>query len=72
MKKFFVFLCLVLFMNFAMCLPSSAEMVMFNAKTYKYHSLNCKWAKKCTVNCIKIDKKIAIKRGGVPCKVCGG
>ena len=47
-------------------------MVMYNIKTNKYHHIECKWAKKCTVNCIKIDKKEAIKRGGIPCKVCGG
>ena len=45
---------------------------MFNTQTLKYHKLDCQWAKKCTVNCIKIDKKEAIKRGGKPCKVCGG
>lgn len=49
-----------------------AEMVMFNTKTLKYHKPSCQWAIKCTVNCIKIDKKEAIKRGGKPCKVCGG
>ena len=72
MKKFLAFLCFVIFMNFTTSLSCYAEMVMFNTKTYKYHSLNCKWAKKCTVNCVKIEKKIAIKRGGIPCKVCGG
>lgn len=72
MKKFFSILCLVLILNFSNSLASYAEMVMFNTKTYKYHSLNCKWAKKCTVNCIKVDKKLAIRRGGIPCKVCGG
>ena len=40
--------------------------------TYKYHKITCKWAKKCTKNCIKIEKKKAQQRGGVPCKVCGG
>ena len=49
-----------------------AKTVVFNTKTYKYHSIYCEWALKCTKNCIKIDKKEAIKRGGVPCKVCGG
>lgn len=52
--------------------PVVAEMVLYNTKTGKFHNLNCKWAKQCTVNCIKIDRKEAIKRGGVPCKVCGG
>lgn len=47
-------------------------MVVYNTKTGKYHAPYCQWAKKCTVNCIKIDKQEAIRRGGVPCKVCGG
>lgn len=79
MKKILTrFLILTLIINlfaFALnttALPVSAEMVMYNTKTGKYHTLTCKWAKKCTVNCIKIDKKEAKKRGGVPCKVCGG
>lgn len=46
--------------------------VMYNTKTHKFHKLDCPWAKKCTVNCIKIEKKEAVKRGGIPCKVCGG
>ena len=49
-----------------------AEIVMFNTQTLKFHSLSCRWALKCTVNCIKIDRKEAVKRGGIPCKVCGG
>lgn len=53
-------------------MPVMAEMVMYNTKTGKYHSLGCRWAKQCTVNCIKIEKKQAIRRGGIPCKVCGG
>ena len=52
--------------------PLMAKMVMYNTKTGKYHNLSCVWALKCTVNCIKIDKEQAIKRGGIPCKVCGG
>jgi rRNA maturation endonuclease Nob1 len=51
---------------------ANAEVVMYNTNTHKYHKTWCKWAKRCTVNCIKIEKKEAIKRGGVPCKVCGG
>jgi hypothetical protein len=52
--------------------PASAYDVMYNTNTGKFHQLWCRWAAKCTVNCIKIEKKEAIKRGGVPCKVCGG
>jgi uncharacterized membrane protein len=48
------------------------EIVMFNTKSLKYHCPSCRWAKKCTRNCIKIMKSEAKKRGGIPCKVCGG
>ncbi len=48
------------------------EMVAFNTKSLKYHCLSCEWAIKCTVNCVQIPKSEAIRRGGVPCKVCGG
>ena len=70
MKKLLLsFLILLLFkLSFV---PVFAEMVMFDTQTLKYHKLGCQWAKKCTVNCIKIDKKEAIRRGGVPCKICG-
>lgn len=49
-----------------------AETVVFNTKTHKYHAVSCKYAIKCTKNCIKIERQQAIKRGGIPCKVCGG
>lgn len=48
------------------------ESVSFNTKTRKYHKLSCKWARKCTKSCVVISLAEAIKRGGVPCKVCGG
>ncbi len=68
MKKILaLFLTFILFATTAL-----AETVVFNTKTYKYHKVWCQWANRCTVNCIKIDKKEAIKRGGIPCKVCGG
>lgn len=46
--------------------------VSFNTKSLKYHCPKCEWAVKCTVNCVKIKRSEAVKRGGVPCKVCGG
>jgi hypothetical protein len=49
--------------------PVFAETVMMNVNTKKYHKEYCRYVNK---NCIKIEKKEAIKRGGVPCKVCGG
>ena len=71
MKKFLLSILTILILIIT-SVPAMAEMVMFNTQTLKYHKLDCQWAKKCTVNCIKIDKKEAIKRGGKPCKVCGG
>ena len=72
MKKFIFTIFLVIILFLPANIAYSAELVIFNTQTYKYHSTYCKWALKCTKNCIKIDKKEAIKRGGIPCKVCGG
>lgn len=35
------------------------------------HVHNCEWGLKCTRNCIFISKEEAVKRGGIPCQVCG-
>jgi len=48
------------------------QQVYFNTKSHKYHCLTCSAAKRCTVNCIKISRDEAIRRGGVACKICGG
>ena len=68
-RKTIIFL--ILAVSFACLSPSYADTVVYNTKTGKYHSASCEWAKKCTVNCIKIDRSEAGKRNGVPCKVCG-
>ncbi|NQY79023.1 MAG: hypothetical protein HRT47_01800 [Candidatus Caenarcaniphilales bacterium] len=47
------------------------ETVFFNTKSHKFHKMSCIWAKKCTVNCVIMEKAEAILKG-VPCKVCGG
>lgn len=70
-KRFVSIIC-VLCLNFLLTQPCFAEAVFFNTKTHKYHNFACRYASKCTVNCIKIDKKEAKRRGGIPCKVCGG
>ena len=68
MKKLLLsFLMLTLF-----AMPAFADTVVYNTKTGKIHSPACQWAQKCTVNCIRIDRQAAIKRGGIPCKVCSG
>lgn len=65
-----------LFLLLAVCsaVVSAApdEIVAFNTETLKYHCLTCRWAVRCTKNCVKIKKSEAIRRGGVACKVCGG
>ena len=48
------------------------DKVVFNTQSHKYHCLTCQYAVKCTKNCVTITREEAVKRGGVPCKVCGG
>lgn len=62
----------ILCFAFSSVLPAQAEDVFFNTKSKKYHNFYCRYVQKCTVNCVKITKKEAKQRGGVPCKVCGG
>lgn len=68
LKKLLTILLITLFMQSV----AFAETVVFNVDTKKIHSINCTSAKKCTKNCIKINRKEAVKRGGVPCKNCAG
>lgn len=42
---------------------------VLNVNTGVYHKKNCKWAKKCTRNCILVEKKVAVFYGR-PCKHC--
>ena len=51
---------------------ADSSTVVMNTKTYIYHSPTCKWAKRCTKNCIKTTKDKAKSQGARPCKVCGG
>ncbi len=51
---------------------ANAYPVSYNKNSHIYHKHNCEWAKKCTKNCVHIDSREAIRRGGRPCKVCGG
>ncbi len=72
MKKNILTIILISFMLLINTTTVFAETVVFNWKTLKFHKPSCQWAKKCTMNCTKVDKKEAIKHGGKPCKVCGG
>ena len=71
MKKFLISL-LSVFIIGVTTIPAIAETVIFNTNTHKYHKPSCKWAKKCTVNCVLMEKKQVKQKGGIPCKVCGG
>jgi len=51
---------------------SQGQTVMFNVETHKFHNPTCRWALRCTQNCIAIPRAEALRRGGIPCKVCGG
>jgi hypothetical protein len=51
---------------------SDSDIVVFNVQNNKYHSRSCVWACRCTVHCINLTRGEAHKRGGIPCKVCGG
>lgn len=66
MKK--IFLCLACFLLLTnICF---AETVSFNVKSHKYHNSSCRYFN--CKSCIKMKRQQAIKKGGVPCKVCGG
>ncbi len=68
MKKILISLAVFL-LNLNFCY---AQIVVYNVKTHKIHKPSCPSATKCTTNCIKIEKKAAQARGGIPCKKCGG
>lgn len=67
MKKLLIFCAMFFVVGQAWSYP-----VYYNKKSKIYHDMNCEWAHKCTVNCIKIDHTDAIHRGGRACGVCGG
>ena len=67
MKKLFAAL---LILSLFICTTANAQDVMFNTKSKKYHTLWCQWAKKCTVNCIKIDKKEQLRWAQEGCNGC--
>ena len=49
--------CFLIFLHLsAPILAADNSTVVMNIKTYIYHSPTCKWAKRCTKNCIKTTK----------------
>ncbi len=69
MKKLLYPLLILLFVS--PVLAADSQTVIMNTKTYIYHSPDCKWAKRCTKNCIKTTKQKAQAQGARACKVCG-
>lgn len=68
-----VYIFTITLLLFSMPVAASGNLsVVMNTKTYIYHSPSCKWAKRCTKNCIYTTKTEAISHGARPCKVCGG
>jgi len=49
---------------------SQDTLYKYNTSNGKYHRQECKWAKKCTKNCIDLTLKEIRERKGIPCKVC--
>ena len=54
----------------AVSIAASSLTVVFNTRSHKYHYTSCAAAKRCTVNCVEIGLDEAVRRGGVPCRVC--
>jgi hypothetical protein len=67
MRKILIPMCLGLFFSFAV---AAGLTVAYNTSSGKYHRPSCKWAKRCTANCIEISLEEAVTRGGIPCRVC--
>lgn len=64
-------LLLLLFLVLSLMIhPLNDPIYKYNTSNGKYHRLSCKWAIKCTTNCIEIPLSEIKKRGGIPCKVC--
>lgn len=69
MKKLFIAIGLILCIGTG---TAQAKSVYYNTNSQIYHKHSCEWAEKCTKNCKTMDHKEAKRRGGRPCRVCGG
>lgn len=70
-KSFFLFM-LISSIGLFQANSVFAETVTYNHQSGIYHKHSCSSAVRCTQNCTKIEKKDAVKKGGRPCKKCGG
>ena len=71
MKKFLLSVVFVAIFSLLNLSSAIAETVIYNTQSGIYHNTSCYSASKCTKNCVKMDKKDAVKKGR-PCKKCGG
>lgn len=46
--------------------------VVLNIKTLLYHCPACELARHCGADCAVVDLAEAVRRGGKPCRTCGG
>ena len=48
---------------------SMEDPVLFNRESRIYHEIDCEWARKCTKNCVYLERDEAISLGR-HCRVC--
>lgn len=48
---------------------SMKDPVLYNKKSGIYHEIDCEWARKCTYNCVYLERSEAMRLGR-QCKVC--
>lgn len=48
------------------------DIVVYNQKTAKFHTLGCMAALRCTVNCTNLTRERAHQLGAIPCGLCHG
>ena len=70
MKKFFFTICFALIFSVFTANISFGEEVIFDIKTKEIHQENCPLIKKHFINTTKVEKEVALKRGGKECPVC--
>ncbi len=71
MRQRVVFVFFIILFGLAPVVHAETQ-VYFNLGNHKVHKMTCTWGQRCTRNCVVIPRSEAYKRGGVPCKVCGG
>jgi len=69
MKKL-IFTVIASFLILSSVIISSETIYKYNTTNGKYHRSTCKWAIKCTVNCVDMSLKKICEKQGIPCKVC--